>query len=185
MRTIAMALVVAPAVILNAAAALADQSDPRLAKLFAQLKATKDGDTGSALTRSIWEIWFQSKNPAVRQLVSRGQAHLRARRFRIAAELFNHVVKIAPRYAEGWNRRATVRYLLGNHKGSLADIERTLKLEPRHFGALSGRGLVLLALEDAKLALQSFEAAIEIHPKLPGANLNAEALRRQIEKNEI
>ncbi|MCH8926606.1 MAG: tetratricopeptide repeat protein, partial [Proteobacteria bacterium] len=112
-------------------------------------------------------------------------AAMARRDLRAALGKFDQIVKIAPGFAEGWNKRATVHYLLGDFAASLHDIGKTLTLEPRHFGALSGRGLVLLELENAELALQSFEAAIEIHPKLSGANLNAEALRRQIEKNEI
>ena len=107
------------------------------------------------------------------------------RDLRAALGKFDQIVKIAPGFAEGWNKRATVYYLLGNYAESLHDIDKTLALEPRHFGALSGRGLVLMELENADLALDSFEAALEIHPKLPGANHNAEALRREIQKNQI
>jgi tetratricopeptide (TPR) repeat protein len=98
---------------------------------------------------------------------------------------FDQIVKIAPGFAEGWNKRATVHYLLGDFAGSLHDIERTLKLEPRHFGALSGRGLVLLELDQQAGALEAFESALEVHPKLPGASHNAKALRREIQKHEI
>jgi tetratricopeptide (TPR) repeat protein len=78
-----------------------------------------------------------------------------------------------------------VNYLLGDFAGSLHDIERTLKLEPRHFGALSGRGLVLLELDRQAGALEAFEAALKVHPQLPGAKRNAEALRREIQRHEI
>ena len=104
---------------------------------------------------------------------------------RAALGKFDQIVKIAPAFAEGWNKRATVHYLLGNYPESLHDIEKTLNLEPRHFGALSGRGLVLLELDQLKGALESFESALEIYPKATGASRNAEALRREIQKHEI
>src|SRR3546814_20777188 len=95
------------------------------------------------------------------------------------------MVVIAPGFAEGWNKRATVHYLLGNYGESLADIAETLALEPRHFGALSGRGLVYLRLEDAQRALDAFEQALAIPPNLPAAALNAEELRKMLHDREL
>jgi len=165
--------------------ARADQNDARLAQLFTQLRATKDKAEAARLTRTIWAVWFEARNPAVRELVLRGQTHLRLRRIAVAAELFNHIVKIAPDYAEGWNRRATVRYLLGNYQGSLRDINRTLKLEPRHFGALSGRGLVLIKLGRHRAAIAAFKAALAINPHLDSARLNIRALRKKLGEKAI
>ncbi len=105
--------------------------------------------------------------------------------FRAALRSFEQIVVLAPEFAEGWNKRATVHYLMGSYEESLKDIEKTLSLEPRHFGALSGRGLVYSALERDALALESFEQALEIHPNMPGARYNAEALRRKIGDQDI
>ncbi len=168
-----------------AAPAAADQNDPRLGDLFARLKVAPNAHAAQDVERSIWGIWIESDDEVVALLMQQGLAAMARRDMRAALGKFDQIVKIAPGLAEGWNKRATVHYLLGNFAESLHDIGKTLQLEPRHFGALSGRGLVLLQLEDVRLALESFEAALEIHPKLPGANLNAEALRRQIEKNGI
>src|SRR3546814_17341199 len=82
-------------------------------------------------------------------------------------------------------RSASGHYLLGNYGESLADIAETLALEPRHFGALSGRGLVYLRLEDAQRALDAFEQALAIHPNLPAAAINAEELRKMLHDREI
>lgn len=160
--------------------ARADQNDPRLGPLFAQLKASANAQDGTRIARSIWSIWFDSTNPAVKALLQRGQVHLRQRRFGEAAALFGQVVQMAPGFAEGWNRRATVRYLQGDYAGSLADIERALTLEPRHFGALSGRGLVLSKLGRTRAALAAFQAALAINPHLPAARINIRILRKKL-----
>ena len=95
------------------------------------------------------------------------------------------MVVIAPDFAEGWNKRATVHYLMGNYDKSLSDVAKTLALEPRHFGALSGRGLIYIELEDEKRALEAFEEALAIHPNLVSAAINAKALRERLRKREI
>jgi Tfp pilus assembly protein PilF len=75
--------------------------------------------------------------------------------------------------------------MIGDYQASLADIDKTLALEPRHFGALSGRGLVYAQLEEWDLALESFEAALQVHPKMTGARRNVEAIRRHLKEQEI
>ncbi len=184
MRTLT-AIALALGLALAAGPSAADQNDPRLGELFARLKVAPDARAAHGVELSIWGIWTESDDDVIALLMDQGLAAMARRDLPAALGKFDQIVKIAPGFAEGWNKRATVHYLLGNYAASLHDIGKTLALEPRHFGALSGRGLVLVELENVKLALQYFEAAIEIHPKLPGANLNAEALRRQIEKNEI
>jgi tetratricopeptide (TPR) repeat protein len=177
MRTVVAVFMVVAAL---TGSARADQNDPRLGPLFAQLKAATNARDGARIAHSIWAIWFDSKNPAVNALLQRGQVHLRQNRIARAAALFGRVVEIAPNFAEGWNRRATARYLLGDYAGSLKDIERTLKLEPRHFGALSGRGLVYSKLGRNRAALAAFQAALAINPHLPAARLNIRILRKKL-----
>ena len=165
--------------------AAADQDDPRLEALFAHLKAAPDARAAQEVEAAIWHIWVQSDDEVIGMLMAQGLAAMTRRDLRAALGKFDQIVKIAPGFAEGWNKRATVYYLLGDFPESLHDIARTLKLEPRHFGALSGRGLVLLELDQPADALESFEAALEVHPRLTGANHNAKALRREIQKHEI
>jgi len=184
MRSLLVALSIFAAVAI-AGPAPADQTDPRLGPLFVKLKATTDAGQGSRIAREIWALWFDSPAPGVKELVRRGQVHLRRHQIKIAAELFNHVVRIAPGFAEGWNRRATVRYLQGDYKGSLADIERTLKLEPRHFGALSGRGLVFVKMGRDRAALAAFRAALGINPHLAAARINIRILRKKLGEKAI
>lgn len=185
LTAIALALGLALGAALDAGPAAADQNDPRLETLFAQLKAAPDARLAHEVEAAIWGIWSHSDDQVIGLLMSQGLGAMQRRDYRAALGKFDQIVKIAPGFAEGWNKRATVHYLLGNYDQSLSDIEKTLTLEPRHFGALSGRGLVLLELEDQSGALEAFEAALEIHPKLPGASHNAEMLRREIERHEI
>ncbi len=185
MTAIALALGLVLGLALPAGPVAADQDDPRLEALFARLKAAPDLRAAQEIEASIWDIWFQSGDEVIGMLMAQGRAAMTRNDLRAALGKFDQIVKITPGFAEGWNKRATVHYLLGNYPESLHDIERTLKLEPRHFGALSGRGLVLLELDQQAGALDAFESALKVYPKLPGAGYNAEALRREIQRHEI
>jgi tetratricopeptide (TPR) repeat protein len=101
-------------------------------------------------------------------------------RYPVALDRFDRLVEQVPDFAEGWNKRATVYYLMGNYPASVLDIRRTLELEPRHFGALSGLGLIYDALDDPAAALRSFEAAVAIDPHLETAQERIKELRRQV-----
>jgi len=163
----------------------ADQNDPRLGALFAELKNAQKPAVAEQVEREIWHIWIESDDGAVTLLMRDGMVAMSRQDYRGALGKFDQVVAIAPDFAEGWNKRATVRYLMGDYEGSLADIDKTLALEPRHFGALSGRGLVYIELDRPERALAAFEAALAIHPQLSGANHNAMLLRRYLEEREI
>ena len=114
-----------------------------------------------------------------------GVASMNSGQFSAALEAFDKIVVLAPKFAEGWNRRATLHYFMGSYEASLKDIAKTLELEPRHFGALSGRGLVYTKLDDLERALDSFEAALEVYPQMIGPRNNAEAIRKILKKREI
>lgn len=181
---LAAAVVLALAVLLAAgSAALADQSDGRLDGLFARLQAAGPVEA-QQVEGEIWQIWTQSDDGAVRGLMRDGLAAMQRGDYRHALAKFDQMVVVAPGFAEGWNKRATVHYLLGNYGQSLSDIAKALELEPRHFGALSGRGLVYVKLEDERRALDAFEAALAVHPHLAGAATNAEQLRKILRDRE-
>jgi len=163
----------------------ADQNDSRLDPLFAQLLAAPGIGEARPIEISIWEVWTFYDDSAVAELMKESAAAMSRRDYPRALRYLDQVVAIAPEYAEGWNRRATVYYLAERYEDSLADIARTLALEPRHFGALSGRGLVLTALEREEEALRSFEKALTIHPHLIGARINADALREVLQRQNI
>lgn len=171
--------------LLAAGPAAADQKDARLTGLFDDLLNAAGAEAAQSIELQIWHIWYQHDDNAIVQLVKQGEAAMGRRDFRSALRSFDQVVQIAPGFAEGWNRRATLNYLMGRYEASLADIEKTLALEPRHFGALSGRGLVYTALKQLEPALRSFEAALVVHPHLAGARLNAEAIRKELGDRDI
>ncbi len=161
------------------ATATADQNDPRLDDLFALLAGNLTAAEARQVESQIWQIWYgyDGDNEEVDRLMAMGQFANRSGFIDLAYTFYSRVVEADPEFAEGWNRRATVNYLRGALEESLADIEQTLALEPRHFGALAGRGLVYLALNEPELALAAFEAALEVNPHLSGARANAETLR--------
>jgi tetratricopeptide (TPR) repeat protein len=169
----------------GAAAARADQTDQRLDGLFAELKETQDATVGVRLTEQIWEIWLEPKGEKARDLLAKGVAAMHDDQFDVALDEFNRLVEAAPDFAEGWNRRATLLYLMGEYDGSVRDIERTLQLEPRHFGALSGLGLVYLQLGDDQSALKAFKQALEINPHLRGARDNADDIEKRLNDRGI
>ncbi|MFQ5566110.1 MAG: tetratricopeptide repeat protein [Paracoccaceae bacterium] len=167
------------------APAPADQTDPRLGDLFAQLGEVSAPAEAAPIESQIWAIWRETPDPAAGSLLQSGIDAMHRGDFGTALEAFDRVVAIAPDFAEGWNKRATVHYLMGNLDRSLEDIAATLTLEPRHFGALSGRGLVYVQLNDLERALASFEAALAVNPQMIGPRINAEAIHRILKDREI
>jgi len=162
------------------AGARADQRDGRLDGLFARLQSATSGNQAQAIEQRIWRIWSEVGDPQVALLLQDGVLAMSQARFRDALERFDRMVAQAPDFAEGWNKRATLHYLMGNFDASVRDIQRTLDLEPRHFGALSGLGLIYDAVEEPAAALRSFEAAVAINPHLPSIEQRIVELRRQL-----
>ncbi len=180
-----IAAIVLTAVVWLTPAAWADQKDERLDPLFDRLKTANNETEAAALTHRIWVIWRQSENDLVNALMAKGVEEMSHRNYEAALATFGKVVDLEPELAEGWNKRATVYYLMGEYEESVRDIERTLDLEPRHFGALSGLGFIYLSLGDDWAALNAFEAALEINPYLPGARTRAEELRQRQRRKTI
>jgi tetratricopeptide (TPR) repeat protein len=166
-------------------AARADQTDPRLDSLFQDLQEVETQRAATRIEARIWRIWTEVENDPVRSLMAASARAMERQDYAAALSRLDTVVELAPDYAEGWNRRATVRYLAGDYKGSLADIERVLELEPRHFGALAGRGLCLVELDRLEEALGAFDAALEINPHAEGARLNRDYVLQQLERLRI
>jgi len=127
---------------------------------------------------ALWAIWSRSGDPETDRLLEAGGRLLAAGRLRAALGAFERVVRRRPDFAEGYNKRATVLYHLGDYEGSLADIAETLRRNPHHFGALSGAGLCLVEQERPREALLYFERALEINPNLRSVRVMAEQLRR-------
>jgi len=176
---LSMALLLA-ALGISAGPANADQKDSRLDGLFEQLKTSTTEREAAILELSIWQIWSETENDDAALLFRRGLEAMAAGDAEAALPFFTEVTKRAPDFAEGWNKRATVLFMMGDYAASVADVEQTLVLEPRHFGALSGLGLINLALGRDAAALKAFEAALSIHPHLPGAQKFVKELKAKL-----
>ena len=158
----------------------ADQTDVRLDELFSILKQTNNPAVIRGTENRIWEAWLEHDNSDVERLMSLAPQRMNTQRYPEAMLAFNQIVENFPNYAEAWNKRATLNYLLGNTDESIADIERTLELEPRHFGALSGLGLVYIQRKQLSKAKEAFEDLIEVHPNSPNAKQNLELVIEQL-----
>jgi tetratricopeptide (TPR) repeat protein len=174
-------LLVLPVVVLLAVApARAAQNDPRLDALFAALKTAKSDADAVVTERRIWQIWDENKNPEIERLLRRGVAAMGEGDDQAALAAFDKVVKYDKNFAEGWDKRATVEFAMGDLQASVTDIKRTLALEPRHFGAFAGLGQIFLAVGRKDLALKAFRVALTIDPHLAGVRHAAAALAKEL-----
>ena len=142
----------------------ADQKDGRLNNLFDQLFLSNNNMEASLILSKIWDIWSIAESQKTQiifndanQLMERGQ-------FENAIDLFSKVIDESPDFAEGWNKRATVYFLIGDLNKSISDIEETLSLEPRHFGALDGLAEIYLLKDDLLSAAATYKKILEIIP---------------------
>ena len=164
---------------------LSDQTDTRLNDLFITLQNSDDLSQLREAESSIWEIWFDSGEPNVDKMMEEARKAVAAREYAIAEEIYSQVIDRLPRYSEGWNRRATIRYYQQNYDGSLQDIRQTLALEPRHFGAIWGLGMILGWQKEYSGAITAFERLLEIKPNSGDAGPRIEMLQQEIEKSVI
>ena len=163
-----VARLLAALVVLAAVPALAGEAEDKAAvdKLFAELREAPDAAAAHDIDQRIWSYWMNPSDPV---LAGRMRDVLSARGIGDvmgAIKLLDQLVADYPDYAEGWNQRATMYYAIGNYDASLADCAKVLALEPRHFGALSGRAMMELALGKRALALKDISAALAVHPFL-------------------
>ena len=164
---------------------LTRQTDKRLDILFERLKTAQSEEEAEVLTNLVWAIWIESDKETVNAFMAKGIEEMSLQNFDAAVAAFTKVIEVDPDFAEGWNKRATVYYLMGEYSASIRDVERTLALEPRHFGALSGLGLIYLALGDGQAALRAFEAALKVNPHLSSARIQVEELRKYLRGKPI
>jgi len=160
--------------------ALADQTDPRLGALFRALADAPSTPQAARVEAEIWSVWLECDQQDARESLARGLRALDAGDVRTALRAFDEVVGRAPDFAEGWNKRATAHYLMGAFDASLRDIERTLALEPRHFGALSGLALIRAAQGRPFEALEALEQVARLYPRLPHLQERVDQLTREL-----
>jgi len=128
--------------------------------------------------QGLWALWSRSGDAAIDGLMARGVQEMEAQDYQAAIATFGEIVRRKPEFAEGWNKRATVHYLAGEDRKSIADCAEVLKRNPRHFGALSGLGLIYTRLERYDEALAWFRKALEVNPNLLGVEMNIKSLER-------
>ena len=131
---------------------------------------------------ALWMMWCASGVPEVDRLLRRGVESMERRDLLAAEALFTDVIRRAPDFAEGWNKRATVRYLAENYAAAIADCEETLARKPHHFGALSGQGLCHMALGQHKEAADLFRRTLAVYPHLEVARRNLAAAFGEVVK---
>lgn len=149
--------------------ARADQSDPRLAGLFFDLRHSSSSEHAKETSSKIWQIWSEhSNNQELTRALLSGNQLLNAGRLRAAEQVFSAIIAADDEFAEAWNKRATVYFLMGKYLQSKKDIAQTIMREPRHFGALSGLGLVEIHLGNYDAALRAYHQAQTLHPYLEG-----------------
>ena len=166
--------------------AIAESKDRnfKLSQLFEQLKKSNNDFMAFQIEMKIWNIW--STHPTrekLTQLLAKGSDLMSKRELEPAYKIFSTIIDSAPDWAEGWNKRATVLYLMGRYHDSLNDIEEVFKHESRHFGALSGQGLVQTKLGNYEKAIKSYQAVQKIYPSIRVAKVIIPQLRKLI-KNE-
>lgn len=176
------ASLVLSSVLLSPTSVLADQSDPALPDLYVQLRSAPDGSVAAELEAQIWQIWLRAPDDPSLALLQRISMTMEQGEFDVSLELCNQLVEQYPDFAEAWNKRATLHYLMSNYDDSVADILETLKREPRHFGAISGLGLIFHRRGKLDEALGAFEQVLEISPQSGNAKRSVEQLRQELGK---
>jgi tetratricopeptide (TPR) repeat protein len=167
------------------ASASADQRDPNLPTLFQFLKSATHSDQAGPVEDKIWEIWSATGDPKLDQLMISSSDAMERGDYTVSLKDVDQILKAKPDFAEGWNRRATIHYLMGNYEDAITDIDRTLELEPRHFGALSGLGLTNMKLGRDAAAADAFRRLLSIDPLYPNAKLNLKLALDALHRNSI
>lgn len=161
--------------------AIVSEAAERLDNLFADLKKTRNRRAAKRLADEIWGQWFKSGSASTDLMMHWSNEAARDQRFNIALDFLDQIVTRQPEFAEGWNRRATLHYTMSNFNKSMADINKVLELEPRHFGALSGLATILERTGKKEAALKAWQRALSVYPAMPSGQ---EALIRLSEELE-
>ena len=143
----------------------ADQNDSRLDNLFKLLLETDSEITINNITSNIWDIWYETNDPKIEADFYRGMESMRTGDLLMSVAFFTRVIEKNPTFAEGWNKRATVYFMLGKIDKSMIDIIETLKLEPRHFGAMDGMASIFIQTQQFYKAIGIYDQILKIFPR--------------------
>ena len=173
-------------VLLFSSSLFADDNKKEIDKLFIQLKSALNFENSKKIEDKIWDLWttHPSKNNLTK-LLADGSSSMMNNKLDAAYDKFTEVIELDPNWAEAWNKRATVLYLMGKYELSQADIDKVLMIEKRHFGALTGQGLVQTALKNYQKAIESYIEAHKVHPFMKSPLIMIEKLQLQIKKESI
>ena len=154
--------------------------EARLDQLFADLKRERNEKAAERIAGRIWGEWFQSGSASIDLMMQWSQKAMDDQKFDVALDFLDQVVILQPKYAEGWNRRATVHYMMKNFGKSMSDIDQTLQLEPRHFGALSGLAQIMAATGHKQSALEAWQKVLAIYPMMRSAQDQVATLSEEL-----
>ena len=142
----------------------ADQNDHRLDALFHILSYSSDTVETNRAINSIWKIWLETNDPLIEKDFNQGLKLMQEGQLKKSLEMFTKVIEKNPKFAEAWNKRATLYYLIGDFDSSVLDIKETLKLEPRHFGAMGGLSLIFIHIQNYEMAIDIYDQMLNIFP---------------------
>ena len=168
----------------EALAWIANHGTPADGALLQQRLSDDSAYVRDVAEQALWQLWSHSGDDAVDALLARGVEQMRAQQFDEAIATFSEVIRMKPEFAEGWNKRATVLFLAGEYRRSLADCDEVMKRNPLHFGALSGYGQIYFHLEQYEKAIEYWERALRVNPNLHGLEVNIEAARELIAQRQ-
>lgn len=176
LRNAAAAMLIALGVAL-ATPVSADQHAAELPALLGSLTTAPTAAAARVIEQKIWALWFEAPAPEADTLFKAGRTAGEQGDIPQALAAYDQLVQKFPDFAEAWNQRAIVKFMVGDLDGALEDVAHTLELEPRHFGALSGRGQCYLHMQRMGDALEALEAAQAINPWADSVNKQVEMLR--------
>ncbi|KUM23237.1 hypothetical protein AU467_09795 [Mesorhizobium loti] len=152
----------------------------RLDQLFTDLKRERNEKAAERIAGRIWNEWNQSGSASIDLMMQWAQKATEDQKFDVALDFLDQVVTLQPDYAEGWNRRATVHFLMKNYGKSMSDIDHTLHLEPRHFGALSGLAQIMAETGHKQSALEAWQKVLTIYPMMRSAQDQVSTLSEEL-----
>jgi tetratricopeptide (TPR) repeat protein len=153
--------------------------------LFGALKAAPDEASAKSVEDRIWAVWTGAGNETTNLLMSRAKKATDDKEYDLALRLLSSIIEIKPEFTEAWNRRATVYFLKRDYTNSIADIGKVLSREPRHFGALSGLGLIMQEIGDEKHALDAYRKVLDLYPRIKGIGDKVKTLKEKVEGRDI